>query len=421
MKNPKYKYNKNKVLEDYIKGLSYDEISKKHKLSKSALANLIRKNRELVGKKRTSKKHFYDEKTLIKELKKGLTHKQIAKKLGISDLTIKYFVKKHPEYRRIKSHAYSAEKIKDDIKKGLLFKDIAKKHDIPLHIVSNISHKYRDELLKRKTGFQRKYEYDVKDIIKKFDNGMSAKEIAQQYGVDRTLIYNIIHSNRKKFPKKRKDSSKLSRKLFKNKIKEIIALYLDGLSLEKIGKIFNINKNTVRRILAQNNVPIRKLGAPIKALDTKAIVRLYKKKVPLIDIAKYFDVSLGTIERRLEDAGIIIYYHPESRPNPSNKNDKVLSWIKKQKYPLAIVVIHPLDFLMLSSLSFKKKNVQNNIPFLQIDKNGNVINYGGTSKVERVYDNEDNEIRIAIIGKTSNEIPDKLINRKKDFYITIPN
>lgn len=88
---------------------------------------------------------------------------------------------------------------------------------------------------------------------------------------------------------------------------KVIDKYKEGLSLEAVGKLFNVNFVTIRNILKGNNIERRKQGNKHKFFDeefTKQIIDLYNSGLSQEKIASLLHTSQKTISRLLQFNGI---------------------------------------------------------------------------------------------------------------------
>jgi len=90
---------------------------------------------------------------------------------------------------------------------------------------------------------------------------------------------------------------------------ELLAIekYQSGLSLEAVGKLFNVNFVTIRNVLKGHNIERRKTGNPIKILDEEPannIIKLYNGGLSQEKIAAKLHTSQTRISRLLQFNGI---------------------------------------------------------------------------------------------------------------------
>lgn len=102
---------------------------------------------------------------------------------------------------------------------------------------------------------------------------------------------------------KRHHNCKLS---YENELK-VIDKYKEGLSLEAVGKLFNVNFVTIRNILKGNKIERRKQGNKNKIFDeefTKTVIDLYNGGLSQEKIAAQLHTSQTKISRLLQFNGI---------------------------------------------------------------------------------------------------------------------
>jgi hypothetical protein len=90
---------------------------------------------------------------------------------------------------------------------------------------------------------------------------------------------------------------------------ELLAIekYQSGLSLEAVGKLFNVNFVTIRNVLKGHNIERRKTGNPIKILNEELannIIKLYNGGLSQEKIAAKLHTSQTRISRLLQFNGI---------------------------------------------------------------------------------------------------------------------
>lgn len=86
-------------------------------------------------------------------------------------------------------------------------------------------------------------------------------------------------------------------------VSEIIALYNSEKDTIKLAKQFNCSKNTINKLLRQNDVLVTKKKARAK-IDVDKAISMYAEKITLEKIGEYFDVSSYTVREVLLENGI---------------------------------------------------------------------------------------------------------------------
>jgi hypothetical protein len=88
---------------------------------------------------------------------------------------------------------------------------------------------------------------------------------------------------------------------------KVIDKYKEGLSLEAVGKLFDVNFVTIRNILKGHKIERRKQGGKSKLFDdtyTKTVIDLYKSGISQEKIALQIHTSQRTISSLLKFHGI---------------------------------------------------------------------------------------------------------------------
>lgn len=95
-------------------------------------------------------------------------------------------------------------------------------------------------------------ELDAKLVISMFNSGIPAYKIAKILHTEVAKVSRVLRNNNI-------DYGLALQKLSKSKELEIVELYTKGYSTLDIGRHFNINKSTVRRVLLRYNIKLRSL------------------------------------------------------------------------------------------------------------------------------------------------------------------
>lgn len=133
-------------------------------------------------------------------------------------------------------------KIKEMIEGGYTYKEIRKKFNISNNVITNIKLKYNlnyKAMIKHPIVEMRKY---TKEIIEYYNKGLSNKEIGKIFNVDKDLIGKILIEN----------NIKREREWLKNRNNfnyyELIHDYYKGMDLTELYKKYNISRSTFYRI-----------------------------------------------------------------------------------------------------------------------------------------------------------------------------
>lgn len=141
------------------------------------------------------------------------------------------------------------------------------------------------------------------NIIKDYNNGMVVKEISNKYYYHIKTIYSVL----KKYNIKLVQWKKCFKK---NQINEMIELYKSGETIEYIALYMKSSYHTIRRILVENKITIKKVGGskPMPMPSKKRLVYLldnYNKK----EIAYMYYVCVQTVNKWIKKHNIKYLKH----------------------------------------------------------------------------------------------------------------
>lgn len=211
---------------------------------------------------------------------------------------------------------------------------------------------------------------EIRDIKNKKINQETKNEVIRLYIEEKKSAYqihkitNISYDWINKFFTKNDFLIRKHQFLSENQIQEIVELYQSEISISKVAKHFNSNKDIISKILKDNNIEIRKLGSDTKKFkkdDELKIIQLYVKEEKSAEyISKIMNSSEFPILRILREYKIEIkpfqYYYTikfsEEQKNEivSLYNDDIISVLKiAEKFKVSSRVIDRI---------FKEKNVK---------------------------------------------------------------
>ena len=319
----------NKIIELVNQGLVYSEISNIIGISKNELIkriNKIKNKRENEQRKQVEDEMDDIEKQIIKYMKKGLTQKEMAERIGVTQPAIGYRIKKiEKQYGiilklKVNHNQKMESKNKDNeiiemIKQGLSFQQVANNLGISKQAVSqrvkNIEQTHKVKLPRKKiSGKPPKTEIDSIDIqiIEFLNQGLLQYEIAKILNLSHQTISmrvkKIEHIEQIELPKN-------NFKLFTEKELDeldlrIIELVNQGLTQKQISNELGMSQasisNKIRRIEEMYGTKIRKSkskntidGVPRKEF-AKMIVQLIHSKNATVNqvkqIAQYYGVNI---------------------------------------------------------------------------------------------------------------------------------
>lgn len=96
-------------------------------------------------------------------------------------------------------------------------------------------------------------------------------------------------------------------------VDELVALYVEGLSVAEVSRKFGIYARTAVAHLARRSVPLRQRG--LAAADAHDAVRLYESGLTLVEVGLRFGVSQQAVRRAIAERGAEI--RPRGRRSPA--------------------------------------------------------------------------------------------------------
>ena len=175
----------------------------------------------------------------------------------------------------------------------------------------------------------------ITEIIKDYQSGLSASEIARKYLISRSTIIKYLKKNNIPIIYKRiinKPTVEIINWTSKEqRNKEAIKLYQEGKGTRLVSRILNISRNMVYNILEKEGILTNKNRiAPRKTIDTKQIIERYQAGDSTEILSKEFNVSNGTIANRLRESNILL--RPPGDTNsiiPVSLQQTVINWYIK--------------------------------------------------------------------------------------------
>jgi DNA-binding NarL/FixJ family response regulator len=296
------------VIKLYEQGLTTAKISEFFGVAGSTIKNTLKKNNITSRSLSDYLRKFSPEQELeiIGLYKNGKSMTVIAKHFKCSLAAIDRIFKAHNIqktapgiYGRKLSPAQEQEVIKL-YSKGKTIKLIAKRYDVNIVTISKILKRNNIEI---RTIFKRKIFPDQeKEIIQLYQKAWPIEEISAKVQIARSTVIRVLNDNDIYEPvrnKKRPNPPLIPEKQHTR----IILLYQQGLSVTKLAEEYGVVPGTIKRVLDLNNIKIRQPEYYNKKLSDKdavKIIQLYKKGLPVSQVAKKFKVKSGAITRILK-------------------------------------------------------------------------------------------------------------------------
>ena len=251
-------------------------------------------------------------------------------------------------------------------KQGATQRELAKEYGVARTTIDKrISEYYKREGKQRpKKELNPKIELPIEKIVEKWKQGATQKELAKEYGVSTQTINNRISEYYEKEGKQKpKRKSKLKIEL---PIDEIVEKWEQGNTLIELTKEYGVSYRTIRNRISeyyekegkQKTKPKRKLK-PKKELPIDEIVEKWEKGVTQRELTKEYGVSYRTIQSRISQ------YYDKNEDNEKIKKDEKKLKVMKSSSIIAEYLKKGLTIEQIESIALKQNII---IPQKVIEK-----------------------------------------------------
>ena len=332
---------KEKTLELYNQGIEVKEIAKRLNVTVETINTYIKELEEegRVEKRKTLRKTSKKEENKEKILElynQGLEIKEIAKRLNISDTTIYKYIKELKEEGRIQKRKTLAKK---DINKEetlelynskMKVKEIAKKLNVSVVTIRTYIKELKEEGKVQNNGKEERKE----EALELYNQGLEIKEIAKRLNVTavtiNTYIKELIEEGR---IQERKD---LKQRKKEEKKEEVLRLYKQGIETKEIAKKLNLADSTIHRYIREleeeGRVEERKsVRKSIKIERKEKVLELYNQGIEVKEIAMRLKVSPATVYKYIEELKKEKRIQKRSSDKKRNNNKKSAKKSRKLK------------------------------------------------------------------------------------------
>ena len=137
----------------------------------------------------------------------------------------------------------------------------------------------------------------AEEIIKKYQGGMNTYELAKEYNVSDSTIGCLLKNAGVKM---RRLSEARFGKILPSK--NIITQYQNGMSMPQLSKQYRISEHAITNLLKKENIKIRH-GSEAKLrmiLPSREIAEKYQNGMNTVELAKEYNVTYPTIKRLLQ-------------------------------------------------------------------------------------------------------------------------
>lgn len=139
---------------------------------------------------------------------------------------------------------------------------------------------------------------DCEKIIQLKQNGCSNSDLANMFGVTKSRIWQILRQNGIESTNERYLN------FSEDDCKQIVELYLQGVSVAKIGKIFGCSRNPIKKVLNNNGIRLDNVLRKIPESEYQNIVKLYNSGMTQEEVAKEYGCEKHIVYTILKKLGV---------------------------------------------------------------------------------------------------------------------
>ena len=339
-KTSKKEENKEKILELYNQGLEIKEIAKRLNISDTTIYKYIKELKEegRIQKRKTLAKKDINKEETLELYNSKMKVKEIAKKLNVSVVTIRTYIKELKEEGKVQNNGKEERKEEalELYNQGLEIKEIAKR----LNVTSVTINTYIKELIEegriqeRKNLKQRKKEEKKEEVLRLCKQGIKTKEIAKKLNLADSTIHRYI---RELEEEGRVEERKSVRKSVKIERKEkVLELYNQGTEVKEIAMRLDVSvvtiKTYIKELKEEGRVEERKsVRKSIKIERKEKVLELYNQGIEVKEIAMRLKVSPATVYKYIEELKKEKRIQKRSSDKKRNNNKKRAKKSRKLK------------------------------------------------------------------------------------------
>ena len=253
---------------------------------------------------------------IVKKWEQGVTQKELSKEYGVSDVTIskrisEYYEKEEKEKPK-KRIELPIEEIVKKWEQGVTQKELSKEYGVSDVTISKRISEYYEKEEKEKP--KKRIELPIEEIVKKWEQGVTQKELSKEYGVSDVTISKRISEY---YEKEEKEKPK---KRIELPIEEIVKKWEQGVTQKELSKEYGVSDVTISKRISEyyekeeKEKPKKRIELPIEE-----IVKKWERGITQKELSKRYGVSKSTINKRISK-----YYQKKKRKKNEEKKAKIL-------------------------------------------------------------------------------------------------
>ena len=302
------------IVKKWEQGVTQKELSKKYGGSQELISKRIieyyEKEEKEKPKRKTKQRIKLPVEEIVEKWEQGTTQKELSKEYGVSDDTVKkriseYYEKEGKEKPKRKPKRRINLPVDEIVKKwgqGVTQKDLSKEYGVSEALISKRISEYYEKEGKEKP--KQRINLPIDEIVKKLGQGVTQKDLSKEYGVSEALINKRIFEY---YEKEGKEKPKQKPKQRINlPVEEIVEKWEQGTTQKELSKEYGVSDNTIEKRISEyyekegKEKPKRKTKRRIN-LPVDEIVKKWGQGITQKELSKEYGVSDGTIKKRISE------------------------------------------------------------------------------------------------------------------------
>ena len=343
------------IVEKWKQGTTQTELAKEYSVSTNTIGRRIAEYHKKIGKPNPKQKQKIDLpiNEIVKKWKRGSTKTELAIEYGISYFTInsrisEYYEKIGKPKRRQKIELPINEII-EKWKQGATQRELAKEYGVSVNTIGRRISEYYENIGKSKPKRKTKIELPIDEIVEKWEKGVTQRELAKEYGVSVNTIGRRIAEYHKKIGKPRPRPKPKPR--MELPIDEIVEKWKQGSTIKELAKEYGVSQTTINKRISEYYENIGKSKPKRKTkieLPIDEIVEKWEKGVTQRELTKEYGVSYRTIQSRISQ------YYDKNEDNEKIKKDEKKLKVMKSSSIIAEYLKKGLTIEQIESIALKQ-------------------------------------------------------------------
>ena len=219
---------------------------------------------------------------IVEKWEQGTTQKELSKEYGVSDDTVKkriseYYEKEGKEKPKRKTKRRINLPVDEIVKKwgqGVTQKDLSKEYGVSEALISKRISEYYEKEGKEKP--KQRINLPIDEIVKKLGQGVTQKDLSKEYGVSEALINKRIFEYYEKEGKE-KPKRKTKRRI-NLPVDEIVKKWGQGITQKELSKEYGVSDGTIKKRISEYYRKKENNEKKLRVLKSSSIIVEYLRK-----------------------------------------------------------------------------------------------------------------------------------------------